>query len=205
MLAPPARFRYSESVSIDRARWRARTPALLLGLVLITACKTRSPEASFEDVKKALQNDDKKALFEALDLETRWSWMTVQRYHREAFDVVMSNYPQGAERENQLRRLEAGAVAETAAEFYAESEGSAQLAALKKVWPDTAQWSRKSDEASTPDREGAPLVFRMKEGKWGLSRFAEQAELMKKRAAQDFEVIKTNATDFERAARRGQP
>jgi hypothetical protein len=177
----------------------------VLGLTLFMACKTQTPESAFEDVARAISNNDAKALFESLDVETRWSWMTVQRYHREAFDIVMSNYPQGAERENQLRRLEAGAVAETAADLYAETEGNAQLAELKKVWPESAQWTRKGDEASTPDREGNPLVFRLKQGRWGLARFSAQAELLKKRAASDIDVIKTNATDFERAARRGSP
>jgi hypothetical protein len=205
MLAPPTRFRYSENVFIDRARWRARVPVLLLGLSVLSACKSRTPDATFESVTRALQSDDAETLFETLDLDTRWSWMTIQRYQRESYDIVMSNYPQGTERETQLRRLEAGAVAQSAAELYAHSEGKGQLAALKKIWPQTATWTRKSDEASVLDREGKPLVFRLKEGRWGLTKFGEEADLLKKRAASDIEVIKTNATDFERAARRGQP
>lgn len=205
MLAPATRFRYSENVFIDRARWRARVPILVLGLSIFSACKSSTPEATFERVAKAVQNDDAEALFETLHLDTRWSWMTVQRYQRESYDIVMSNYPQGTERETQLRRLELGAVAQSAAELYANSEGKSQIAALKKVWPQSAQWTRKSDEASTPDREGKPLVFRLKEGHWGLTRFGEEADLLKKRAASDIDIIKTNATDFERAARRGQP
>jgi hypothetical protein len=205
MLAPPTGFRYCDNVFIDRARWRTQVPVLVLCLSILCACKPRSPEATFESVSTALQNDNAEALFETLDLDTRWSWMTVQRYQRESYDIVMSNYPQGAERETQLRRLEFGALAQSAAELYASAEGKQQLAALKKIWPQSAQWSRKGDEASTPDREGNPLVFRLKEGRWGLTKFGEEADLLKKRAASDIDVIKTNATDFERAARRGQP
>lgn|GEM_PF-872772 len=205
MLAPPTRFRYSGNVLIDRARWRAQLPALVLGLSVLSACKSRTPEATFESVTTALQNDDAEALFETLALDTRWSWMTIQRYQRESYDIVMSNYPQGVDRETQLRRLEVGAVAQSAAELYANSEGKNQLVALKKVWPQSTKWSRKTDEASTPDREGNPLVFRLNEGRWGLTKFGEAADLLKKRAASDIDIIKTNATDFERAARRGQP
>ena len=36
--------------------------------------------------------------------------MTVQRCQREAYDIVLSNFPEGADRESKLRRFEAGAL-----------------------------------------------------------------------------------------------
>ncbi len=180
---------------------------LVLGLVL-AACSARAPKtpgAAYEKLAAAVDNADAEALFEALDQETRWSWMTVQRCHREAFDVVLSNFPEGEDREKKLRRLEAGASAETAADLFAAKSGAAALAALKGRLPDKPDLKVHNNEALATAKAGSALRFLQIEGRWGYAGFAAEAEEVKRRAVADLELIKISATDYERARARSAP
>jgi hypothetical protein len=193
----------------------ARKPlCVLLGLLLSGAaagCKrgAKTPEEAYHRFVQAVQGKDAEQLYRSLDLETRWSWMTIRRAQREAYDILLSNLPEGQEREQATRRFEAGALSEDDAALFAESfpaDGWADLAqrlpasggapALVEVGPD----EREVAGGTSADRR---LRFRRgSDGRWGFSGLAAEAEARKRRAAADLETIRNNAADQERAATR---
>src|SRR5205814_4405033 len=89
--------------------------------VLAAGCSrgATTPAEAYQRLAAAVATKDAGRLFDALDLETRWSWMSVQRAQRESYDIVLSNFPEGPERERTLRRFEAGALSEGARELFA--------------------------------------------------------------------------------------
>lgn len=160
-----------------------------------------TPEDAYGQLATAVRAGDAAALFEALDLETRWAWMTIQRAHREAYDVVLSNFPDD-ERERALPRYEDGAHAEDAAALFARKQGPAALAALRGRLPDRPSFTKLGeDDATTAASDGKPLPFHRRKG-WGYRGFYEEAKSLEKRAWADLESVRTSATDFERAAAR---
>jgi hypothetical protein len=186
---------------------------ILLGLLLSGAaagCKrgAKTPEEAYHRFVQAVQGKDAEQLYSALDLETRWSWMTIRRAHREAYDILLSNLPEGREREQATRRFEAGALSENEAALFAESfpaEGWSQLAqrlpptgsapAMAKVGPDEREVA-----GGAADRR---LRFKLgSDGRWGFSGLSAEAEERKRRAIADLEAIRHNAADQERAATR---
>ncbi len=133
--------------------------------------------------------------------------MSVRRAQREAYDIVLSNFPEGPAREQQLRRFEAGALAENEAALVANLAPAARLDELAQDLPpggDGVKPETTSErEATVRSKSGKPLPLRRGEdGGWGFAGFATEAEDWKKRATADLEMVRTNAADLERAATR---
>lgn len=191
-----------------------RLAAMLAGVcaaALDGGCSRRAktPEEAYQRLSDAVAARDGSQLFDALDLETRWSWMTAHRAHRESYDIVLSNYPED-ERDRQLRRFESGATSESAREMFArqltEQTWTDLKAQLATAGTPQVVGDGNSAEVALPD--GRKLVLRKgkdKRGGWGYSGLAEAAEQLKRRALADLELIRTSAADYERAAtRRGR-
>ena len=147
-------------------------------------------------------------LYAALDLETRWSWMSVRRAHREAYDIVLSNFPEGPAREQQLRRFEAGALAENEAALFAQVFPAARWDELGRGLPTNAAIEavgEREARVTVPGTEAGSrtLSFRRgDDGSWGFAGLAAEAEAQKLRAGADLDLVRTNAADLERAATR---
>lgn len=202
-LARVAGFRYSGNVVLSKT---GRFIALTIAATA-AACSRgpRNPEAAYEKLAEATREGDARALFEALDQETRWSWMSVLRCHREAFDIVHSNFPGGDDRESKLARFEPGATAEDAAALFEAAMGEAALARAKNLLPERATISREGpDRAMVTAKDGSRIELRQVEGRWGYTGFSADADARKLRAVADLELTKTSATDYERAAARGR-
>jgi hypothetical protein len=184
--------------------------AVLLGLVGLVAfgagCQRRAktPAQAWQRFTTALGSRDAGQLYDSLDLETRWSLMTVRRAHREAYDIVLSNFPEGPAREQQLRRFEAGALAESEAGLVTVLAPAPRLDELAKEVPEQgAPESTGERDAAVKGRSGKLLPLRRgDDGGWGFAGFASEAEDWKKRATADLELVRTNAADLERAATR---
>ena len=132
--------------------------------------------------------------------------MTIQKSHREAYDVVLSNFPDGPDKEQKLKYLEGAATAETAADLFAVKMGPAAIAELKqRLPPGEITLTVKGDVAEAPAQSGASLTFALVEKRWGFSGFRGRAEDLKRRAIADLEMIKQSATDYERARTLGNP
>jgi len=100
-LALPRCFRY-----VRRVPRLGSTVFAMLALPLavgfaVGGCrhKSKTPEEAFQRFAAAVHAGDGAALFDALDQSARWDLMTIQKYHREAYDIVLSNYPEGPVRD----------------------------------------------------------------------------------------------------------
>ena len=150
---------------------------------------------------------DGEKLYESLDLETRWSWMTVRRANREAYDIILSNFPEGAERDQRSRRYEAAAQSDSEAALFAEQLTPArweELAGAIRGLPDQPPLQPVgADEVTVAAASGQPLRFRKgQDGRWGYAGMAAEGEDRKRRASADLELTRSSAADFERAAAR---
>lgn len=170
---------------------------------------SKTPALAKERLAAAVGTRDPLQLWRALDLDTQWSWMTVQRAGRESYDITLSNVPEGPQRERLTKRFEAAATVEDASALFARwltpetwSTLAAQVAAAGSREPQ--QVSEDRAEIALPDGK---LAFRKSEKRsfgWGFAGLAEPAEDLKRTASADLDALRTNAADYERAATRGQ-
>ena len=192
---------------------RALAAVMLAGMLGTTACwggrGAESPAQAQHRLAEAVAARDPQKLWKALDLDTRWSWMSIQRAHREAHDITLSNVPEGPERERLLRRFESAANAQDAAEVFertltaeAWTQLAARLAAAAGQTPVLKPDGTLADVA-TP---AGPLLYR-KASKpgwgWGYGGMGAEAEEAKRRASADLEMMRASAVEYERAAARG--
>jgi hypothetical protein len=169
---------------------------------------SKTPVLAKERLAKAVAARDPLQLWRALDLDTQWSWMTVQRAGREAYDITLSNVPEGPQRERLIKRFEAAATVEDAPTLFARwvtpdlwTKLAAQVAAAGSREPQPVA----PDRAEIALPEGR-LAFRKSDRRgfgWGFSGLAEPAEDLKRTASTDLEALRTNAADYERTTTRG--
>jgi hypothetical protein len=185
------------------------TVALAIATVALVAAgcreKSRTPGDAFKRLAAAVNAGNGGALFDALDQDTRWNWMSIQKFHREAYDIVLSNYPEGEIRERETRRFEHAATAPSARELFAQDAAPTILPMLRPLVLAGAPIENgpTPEEAAAVLASGARVEFRRgKSGDWGYAGLAKRAEEDKNRAYHDLEVVRASAADFERAAAR---
>lgn len=167
----------------------------------------KTPAEAYDKFSAAVKAQNGAALFDALDQQTRWDWMTIQKYHREAYDIVLSNYPEGAERERESHRFQGGATATSARELFNAEVAPRLLPTLVPLAQGGAKIEKVEGDADSHATavlaSGArvPLV-RGEDGGWGYGGLARDAEELKTRAYHDLEVVRASAADYERAATR---
>lgn len=177
---------------------------LLLPIVL-AGCRPGTPERAYKRFAKAVQKKDGVALFEAADQGTRWSWMSIHKYHREAYDIILSNYPADSEhRQRDLRRFEAGALASSARELFAAEMAPRVLPMLSQFVVPEVPIKRTSDttaEAVLPSNARI-LLKKGTDGSWGYGGLAEESREREIRAQKDLDQVRLSGADYERAAAR---
>src|SRR5262245_29825963 len=124
---------------------RARSPVplrvtLALALTLLGAAAgagcgsgSKTPELAYKRFSEAVAKGDGGALYDALDQDTRWAFMTIQKWHREAYDIVLSNFPEGPVREREKRRFEGAATASSARELFKSETAPGILPMLRPL------------------------------------------------------------------------
>jgi hypothetical protein len=165
----------------------------------------KTPDEAYKRFSAAVTTGDGAALFDALDQPTRWSWMTIQKCHREAYDIVLSNYPEGPERERESRRFAPGATATSARELFRAEVAGAVLPSLAALAVADAHVEPGADDghAAAVLASGARVPFaRGQDGSWGYSGLAKDADEQQTRAIHDLDVVRASAADYERAAAR---
>jgi hypothetical protein len=167
--------------------------------------KIKTPEEAYQRFSAAVTVGDGGALFDSLDQPTRWAWITVQKWHREAYDIVLSNYPEGAERAREAHRFEGAATATSARELFRARVSQAVIPGLRPLVVADAH----VEAGPTDGRAAAVLasgarvpLARGQDGSWGFAGLARDAEEQKTRAFHDLEVVRASAADYERAATR---
>jgi hypothetical protein len=187
-----------------------RRPVLLVCLAAagaLASCRhvVTTPAEAYQRFSAAVTARDGGALFDALDQPTRWAWMTIQKFHREAYDIVLSNYPEGPERDRESRRFQGGATATSARELFRAEIAPGVLPMLAPLVAADAKIEDPSPDghAAAVLASGARVPFaRGENGGWGFSGLAKDAEDLKTRAYHDLEVVRASAADYERAATR---
>jgi hypothetical protein len=187
----------------------------LPGLVLVVALsasvaagcrdKAKTPLEGYKRLAAAVNAGDGGALFDALDQETRWNWMSIQKFHREAYDIVLSNYPEGEIRERETRRFEHAATAPSARDLFIMDAAPTILPMLRPLVLPGAPIENGpgEDQAAAVLASGGRVELkRSKNGDWGYGGLAKRAEEDKNRAWHDLETVRASAADFERAAAR---
>jgi hypothetical protein len=168
--------------------------------------KSKTPEDAYQRFAAAVTAGDSGALFDALDQQTRWALMTIQKWHREAYDIVLSNYPEGPEREREAHRFERAATASSARELFRVATAPRLIPMLAPLVMDTpASFERGpgDDRAAAVLPNGGRILFlRGQNGGWGFGGLAQGTEEDKNRAYHDLEVVRASAADYERAAAR---
>ena len=188
-------------------------PRALLAVVLVAASalgagcrhKAKSAGEAYKRFSAAVNAGDGGALFDALDQETRWNWMSIQKFHREAYDIVLSNYPEGEIRERETRRFEHAATTSSARDLFIADTAPKLIPMLIPLVLGGApiEAGPGDDMASAVLASGARVPFRRsKDGDWGYAGLDKRAEDDKNRAYHDLEVVRASAADFERAAAR---
>jgi hypothetical protein len=169
--------------------------------------RAKTPAEAYQRFSAAVTAGDGSALFDSLDQSTRWAWMTLQKYHREAYDIVLSNYPEGPERERESHRFQGGATATSARELF-RAEAAPGL--LPMLAPLVAADAKIEGDAASPDGKASAVLAsggrvplaRGEDGSWGFAGLEQDAKDRETRAFHDLEVVRSSAADYERAATR---
>jgi hypothetical protein len=172
----------------------------------LAACNHRpkTPDEAYRRFTAAVTAGDGGALFDALDQQTRWAWMSTQKYQREAYDIVLSTFPDG-EREREARRFEGGATATSARELFSAHVAPGVLPMFVPLVAADAHVEEAPGGAAAAAvlASGARVpLARGDDGSWGFAGLAKEAETQKMRAYHDLEVVRASAADYERAATR---
>jgi hypothetical protein len=183
----------------------------LLGFVAVASLaagcrhKIKTPEEAYQRFSEAVAAGDGAALFDALDQKTRWDWMTIQKYHREAYDIVLSNYPEGADKQRESHRFEPAATATSGRELFRAQGAPGVLNGLRPLAVGGAHVEPGAGDgkmvAVLASGIRVPLA-RGEDGSWGYAGLALDADEQKSRAYHDLEVVRASAADYERAATR---
>lgn len=184
----------------------------LLIPLLSLGCGPRGPKTPAEAharLAEAVAAHDSDKLWSAVDQETRWSWMTIQRAWREAYDITQSAVPEGPERARLLARFEMGATSENAQALFRRmlepdewKQAEALISAAGSRPPELAA---NGETAEIPTAAGQ-LIYRKARTRhwgWGYSGLGARAEQLKRTASADLERMRSDAADYERAATRG--
>jgi hypothetical protein len=185
---------------------------IAIALLAMTGCYdhgARTPAEAHARLQAALAAHDSSLLWRSLDQDTHWSWMTIQRAWREAYDITQSVVPEGQERRHLLARFEPGATSENAETLFAKMltpedwAASQALVSAAGTRPPEISPTGESAEIATP---AGSLVFRKAHNQhwgWGFSGLASRADRLKRNASADLERMRRDAADYERAAARG--
>ena len=193
---------------VVRVRSRVLVALALMALPMAAAgCqhKSKTPEEAFQRFATAVQAGDGAALFDALDQQTRWDLMTIQKYHREAYDIVLSNYPEGPVRDREKGRFEHAATAPSAKGALPQRHRAPACCPRWCRWRRGFRVSKRVRPRASHGgarRRRASAAARGENGGWGFSGLAKRAEDDKNRAYNDLQVVRASAADYERAAAR---
>jgi hypothetical protein len=169
----------------------------------------RTPAEAHARLATAVAARDGTLLWDAVDQDTRWSWMTIQRAWREAYDITQSAVPEGAERVRLLARFEPGAMSENARTLFTALLSPDDWTSLQTL---VGAAGARTPEANPPGEtseivtSAGTMVYRKAHDKhwgWGFSGLAARAEQVKRTALADLERLRSDAADYERAATRG--
>lgn len=187
-------------------------PLFLLTLAVGCGARgARTPADAHARLSAAVAAHDGARLWDALDQTTRWSWMTIHRAWREAYDITQSTVPEGPERVRLLARFEPAAASENASTLFVRELSDDDWKAVQSLLAAAGTQrplAAPPGETATIETPAGPLIYRKAHNRywsWGFAGLAGRAEDLKRRASADLERMRNDAADYERAATRGAP
>jgi hypothetical protein len=199
---------------LDFAPQMSSMKSVFLGLAAFAvascgASRARTPAEANARLSGAVAAHDSALLWNALDQDTQWSWMAIQRAWRECYDITQSAVPEGAERARLLTRFEPGATAENAKTLFAAMLTPEDWKLTETLLAAAVAGQLQLDSAGESARIDTPkgaLVYRKAHNRywgWGFGGLSDRAEQLKRTASADLDRMRTDAADYERAATRG--
>ena len=185
-----------------------RGSILALVGVLALACAEPTPDArtlegAFERVASAIDAGDAKRLYWDLELETRYSLMSVHRYQKRIRELV-ATYPDEERARGVAGRWSIGANAKDPGELFA-----ALCAEQHCLEPLRARIGAASRITPTPTggvvqtvRGGTYRFAKGTDGRYGLVAFGENFAALKIEVARDLETVEQNAVLYREAQAR---
>jgi hypothetical protein len=193
-----------ESTSVSRAVVAVVVLAAGVGSAAGCGSGAKTPALAYQRFSEAVTAGDGGALFDSLDQQSRWAWMSIQKWRREAYDIVLSSYPEGPLRESEKRRFEPAATATSAREMFKAEVAPGLLPMLRPLIAADARIENgpSENEAAAVLASGARVPLARGRGGWGFAGLGQRADEQRNRAYHDLEVVRASASDYERAAAR---
>jgi hypothetical protein len=199
---------------LDFAPQMSSMKSVFLGLAAFAvascgASRARTPAEAHARLSGAVAAHDSALLWNALDQDTQWSWMAIQRAWRECYDITQSAVPEGTERARLLARFEPGATAENAKALFAAMLSPEDWKLTETLLAAAVAGQLQLDSAGESARIDTPkgaLVYRKAHNRywgWGFGGLSDRSEQLKRTASADLDRMRTDAADYERAATRG--
>jgi hypothetical protein len=179
-------------------------PQWLVAVALV-ACSDPPPtartlEGAFERVAGAIDAGDAKRLYWDLELETRWSLMTIHRSQKRILKLVESEYP-AEERSRTVGRWRTGSDAADAGTLFAELCAARDcLAPLRAKIGAVQRIERTEDGGVVHTIPGGAYRFKKgRDGRFGLLGFRDQLATLERDVSRDLAVIERTAAEYRRA------
>lgn len=185
-----------------RPRWLAAlaSAAVAWGCGNAAPPTARTLEGAFERVAAAIDAGDAKRLYWDLELETRWSLMTIHRSQRRIQALVAADYPSD-ERSRAVGRWRTGASAADPGVLFAELCAARDcLAPLREKIGAIARVERTADGGVVHTIPGGVYRFKKgQDGRFGLQGFRDELAVLEHDVSRDLAVIERAAAEYRRA------
>jgi len=167
----------------------------------------RTLEGAFQRVAAAIDAGDAKRLYWDLELEARWSLMTIHRSQRRIRSLVETDFP-AEERSRAVGRWRTGAEAADAGALFAELCAARDcLKPLREKIGAIERIERTPEGGVVHTIPGGEYRFKKgQDGRFGLVGFQGELSSLERDVSRDLAVIERAAAEYRRArAGGGQP
>lgn len=181
--------------------------AVLTGAAMASACSDPPPrtartlEGAFERVAAAIDAGDATRLYWDLELETRWSLMTIHRSQQRIQRLIATDYP-ADERARAVGRWRTAADAKTPGELFAALCAARDcLGPLREKIGAIDRVERTTEGGVVHTIPGGVYRFKKgRDGRFGLEGFRDDFATFEHEVSRDLAVIERTATQYRLAS-----
>jgi hypothetical protein len=168
------------------------------------ARSARTLEGAFERVAAAIDAGDAARLYWDLELDTRWSLMTIHRSQGRILRLIEADYP-AEERARAVGRWRTGADAKSPGELFASLCAARDcLAPLREKIGAMDRVEATADGGVVHTIPGGTYRFKKgKDGRFGLEGFGEELATLEHAVSRDLAVIERTAAQYREARGKG--
>lgn len=159
-----------------------------------------TPEGAYLRVATSLGRGDVRVVFSYLDDDAQHAAYTIRDYRNRSSERVAAAYPE-PERTRLIEEWRAHAAAPDGADVWVDlAARNGWVARLRRDTSAIASVDVVGDRATVQTALGTRYALRRRaNGMWGLTLFTAPLVAEAERAARDWDVVQTSASDFERA------